>query len=360
MSQYADRGKRASLTNRISRIMWLSGVAILVAVSFAAPSAARAATWRTCNGSPVIWRGGTDVHRNRCSIADGGLANSAYWNGLDAWNRLAGAVTGFFVNGASDCSISHGDGENEVGLVDRTTIDGANGLTILQLGPCFLGSNSIDEGDVMIANDLPFTWVWGNFLGTTGRSTFVHEFGHFFGFNHDDTHAVMRTTPPHLVTGGAEPSTNWPRDTIGVSSVYGFLTSRPNLIISSLGLSAGNLVQRLDPSINVAICRGATRTTRVYVGNSGNVASGTYTLRVRLSPLAPPGGYTSGSTVVATFSHAIGAFGEGTFDLPFTVPAGLSDGSYFIYVDMDSGNAVPEANEGDNTTVSSTLLSISC
>jgi hypothetical protein len=346
------------------RATWLLGLAVvlagLAAVSLAAPPSARAAVWRTCNGAPVIWRGGTNVHRNRCSIADSGPINSAYWNGLDAWNRLAGAVTSFFVNGSSDCSISHGDGENEVGLVDRTTIDGANGLTILQLGPCFVGSNSIDEADVMIANDLSFTAVWGNYLGTTGRGTFVHELGHFFGFNHEDAHTIMRTTPPHLVTGGVEPATSWPRDAIGVSSVYGFVSSRPNLIVSALGLSSGGNVQTLDPAITFGMCRGGNRTTRIYVGNSGNVASGTYTLRIRLSPLAPPAGYTSGATAVATFSHAIGAFGEGTFDLPFTIPTGLADGTYHVYVDMDPGNAVPEAVEGDNTTVSAMRLQVNC
>lgn len=331
----------------------------VLAVTLISP-AARAATWRTCNGSPVIWRGGADVHRNRCSLPDSGLINSAYWNGIDAWNRLAGAIDGFFVNNASDCTINHNDGESEIGLVDRSVIDGSNGLTILQLGPCFVGSNSIDEADVMIANDLNFIAPFGDFLGTTGRATFVHEMGHFFGFNHEDAHTVMRTTPPHLITGGAEPATNWPRDTVGVSAVYGFVTARPNLVVSALGVSAGGGVQTLDTAGTFGMCRGGSRTVRVYLGNSGNVASGTYSLRVRLSPLAPPSGYTSTATTVAIFSHSIGAFGEGTFDLPFTVPASLANGLYYLYVDMDSGAAIPEILEGDNSTVSATRIQISC
>lgn len=335
-------------------------VALAVAAFAFAPSPAAAATWRTCNGSPVIWRGGADVHRNRCSIADSGVVNSAYWNGIDSWNRLAGAIHGLFVNNASDCTINHNDGESEIGLVDRSVIDGANGLTILQLGPCFVGSNSIDEADVMIANDLNFVAPFGDFLGTTGRATFVHEMGHFLGFSHEDAHTVMRTTPPHLLTGGAEPATNWPRDTIGISAVYGFLTSRPNLLVSALGVGASGGVQTLNPSGTFGMCRGGNRTVRVYLGNAGNVASGTYALRVRLSPLPPPGGYTATTTTVAVFSHAIGAFGEGTFDLPFTVPTSLPDGLYYLYVDMDSGGAVPEALEGDNTTVSAMRIQISC
>lgn len=336
-----------------------AALAALAALATLAPSAS-AAVWRTCNGSPVIWRGGADVHRNRCSIADSGVVNSAYWNAIDAWNRLAGAIDGLFVNNASDCSISHGDGESEIGLVDRSVIDGANGLTVLQLGPCFVGSNSIDEADVMIANDLNFAAVLGDFLGTTGRATFVHELGHFLGFGHEDAHTVMRTTPPHLITGGVEPATNWPRDTVGVSAVYGFRTPRPNLVVSALGVSPGGAVQTLDPQGTFGMCRGGTRNVRIYLGNSGNVASGSYALRVRLSPLAPPAGYTATTTTVASFTHAIGAFGEGTFDLPFTIPSSLGNGLYYLYVDLDAGSAVPEALEGDNTTVSAMRIQISC
>jgi hypothetical protein len=333
---------------------------LAAAALLAAAPAVEAAVWRTCNGSPVIWRGGTSVHRNRCSIADSGPTNTAYWNGIDAWNRLAGAITSFFVNATSDCSVDHNDGENEFSLVDRATIDGNNGLTMLQLGPCFLGANDLDEADVMLANDLNFAPVWGNFLGTTGRSTFVHEVGHFFGFNHEDAHDVMRTSPPHLVTGGAEPSVNWPSDTAGVSAVYGFISSRPNLVASALGV-VGGVVQTLDPNVALTLCRGTARTTRVYIGNSGNLATGTYGIRVRMSSLSPSaGGYTAATTVVATFTHSLAAFSQGTFDLPYTIPSTLPDGTYFLYVDLDPAGSITETVEGDNTTVSTTLFHISC
>lgn len=320
---------------------------------------AEAARWRTCNGSPVIWRGTLNVHRNRCSIPDTGNVNSAYWNGVRQWDRLASEVDGFFVNPATDCTIHHGDGQNEVGLTDRANIDGANGVTILQLGLCFIGSNDIDEADILIANDLSFTPQPGNFRGTTGRSTFVHEFGHFFGFLHDDVHAVLRTTPPHLITGGAEPSTVWPSDTTGMNTLYGFSTTRPNLLPSALGV-VGTTVQTLDAATTVNMCRNATGTTRVYLGNSGNAASGTYNLRVRLSTTPPFAGYTGTTGVAATFTHAIAAFSQGTFDLGFRVPATLPNGTYFIYVDMDHTRTITEILEGDNTTVSARRIRVTC
>jgi hypothetical protein len=329
------------------------------AAMFAMTGAAEAARWRTCNGSAVKWRDTLNIHRNRCSIADAGLVNSAYWNGMRQWDRLSNVVDGTFVNSASDCFITHGDGQNEVGLVNRANIDGANGLTVLQLGICFIGSNSIDEADVMVANDMSFTPRNGNFLGTTGRSTFVHEFGHLFGFLHDDVHAVLRTSPPHLLTGGAEPSTVWPSDTIGMKSLYGFSTSRPNLLPSALGVPSG-FAQTLDPASTVTVCRGGTSSTRVYLGNSGNVGSGTYNLRIRLNTTGPMTGYSLSTSVAASFTHSLGAFSQGTFDLGFTVPWSLPDGIYFIYTDMDHTGTITEILEGDNTTVSAKRIRVNC
>jgi hypothetical protein len=324
-----------------------------------AETAAEAARWRTCNGSPVIWRGTLDVHRNRCSIPDTGNVNSAYWNGVLQWDRLSTEVDGFFVNPATDCSIRSGDSQNEVGLANRSVIDGANGVTFLRLGLCFIGSNDIDEADILLANDLSFAPSVGNFLGTTGRSTFVHEFGHFFGFLHEDAHDVMRTTPPHLLTGGVEPSTVWPSDTIGMSSLYGFSSTRANLLPSALGV-VGGIVQTLDPPTTVNLCRGATTSTRVYLGNSGDAASGTYNLRIRLNTTPPFAGYSLNTQVVAAFTHSLGAFAQGTFDLGFTLPSSLPNGTYFIYIDMDHTGSITEILEGDNSTVSAKMIQVSC
>ncbi len=333
--------------------------ALVFAALCAVTGAAEAASWRTCNGSAVKWRGTLNIHRNRCSIADTGIVNSAYWNGMRQWDRLSNVVDGTFVNGAGDCVIHHGDGQNEVGLVNRANIDGNNGLTILQLGLCFIGSNDIDEADVMVANDMNFTARNGNFLGTTGRSTFVHEFGHLFGFLHENAHAVLRTSPPHLITGGSEPSTVWPSDSIGMNSLYGFAVARANLLPSALGVVGGS-AQTLDPSSTVTVCRGGSSSTRVYLGNSGNIGSGTYNLRVRLSTTAPMAGYSGSTTVVSSFTHSIGAFSQGTFDLGFTVPFWLADGTYFIYTDMDHTSSIAEIVESDNRTVSAKRIRVNC
>ncbi|WP_158623418.1 CARDB domain-containing protein [Corallococcus sp. CA053C] len=320
---------------------------------------AGAAAWDTCNGSPVKWYSGPAVSRNRCSIPDSGNVNTAYWNGLRQWDDLSRIVSAFNVNPVTDCALDHSDGQNEIGLCDRAAIDGNNGVTYSTVGVCFIGSNGIDEADVCIASDLDFTPRNGNAFGTSGRSTFVHESGHFFGFKHEGGHSILRTSPPHLVTGGYEASTLWPTNAQGMRDLYGYTQTKPNLLPSAMGV-VGDVAQTLDPAGSRAVCRGTSTSVKFYVGNLGNAAVASYTLRVRLSPTAPPAGYSESTNVVASFGHSLAAFSEGTYSLGFVVPAGLPFNTYYVYLDMDPEGAVAELRENDNTTVSAMLLRVEC
>ena len=114
------------------------------------------------------------------------------------------------------------------------------------------------------------------------------------------------------------------------------------------------------PAARRGRCRGGSSTTRVYLGNSGNVGSGTYNLRIRLNTTAPMAGYSLNTNVVASFTHSIGAFSQGTFDLAFSVPWWLPDGVYFIYTDMDHTSTITEILEGDNRTVSAKRIRVNC
>ncbi|WP_147442720.1 hypothetical protein [Corallococcus sp. AB049A] len=320
---------------------------------------AGAAAWDTCNGTPVKWYSGPAVYRNRCSIPDSGNVNAAYWNGLRQWDDLSHIVSGYNVNAATDCALDHSDGQNEIGLCDRASIDGNNGVTYSVVGLCFIGSNGIDEADVCIASDLDFTPRIGSAFGTSGRSTFVHEAGHFFGFKHEGGHSILRTSPPHLVTGGYESSTLWPTNAQGMNALYGYSVTKPNLLPSAMGV-VGDVAQTLDPSGTKSVCRGTAQSVKFYVGNLGNAAVSSYSMRVRLSPTAPPNGYYESTNVVGTFNHSLGAFSEGIYSLGFTVPASLPFNTYYVYLDMDPAGAVDELKENDNTTVSAMVLRVGC
>ena len=334
-------------------------IAGFVAVLALGSVEAGAAAWDTCNGSPVKWYSGPAVYRNRCSIPDSGNVNTAYWNGLRQWDDLSRIVSAYNVNPVTDCALDHSDGQNELGLCDRAALDGNNGVTYSTVGVCFIGSNGIDEADVCIASDLDFTPRNGNAFGTSGRSTFVHEVGHFFGFKHEGGHSILRTSPPHLVTGGYEASTLWPTNAQGMRDLYGYTQTKPNLVPAAMGV-VGDVAQTLDAAGSRAVCRGTSTSVKFYVGNLGNAAVASYSMRVRLSPTAPPQGYSESTNVVATFGHSLGAFAEGTYSLPFVVPPGLPFNTYYVYLDLDPQGVVGELRENDNTTVSAMLLRVEC
>jgi hypothetical protein len=319
---------------------------------------AGAAAWDTCNGSPVKWYDRPVVYRNRCSIPDSGNVNTAYWNGLRQWDDLSRVIMSYNVNPVTDCSMNHSDRQNEIGLCDRAALDGNNGVTYSTVGVCFVGSNGIDEADVCIASDLDFTPRNGNAFGTSGRSTFVHELGHFFGFKHEGGHSILRTSPPHMVTGGYEASTLWPTNAQGMNTLYGYAQTKPNLLPSAMGV-VGDVAQTLDPAGTRAVCRGTTQPVRFYLGNLGNAAA-SYSMRLRLSSTAPPNGYSESTNIVATYNHSLGAFAEGIYTLSLTVPATLPFNTYYIYLDMDPAGVVDELRENDNTTVSTMLLRVDC
>lgn len=56
---------------------------------------------------------------------------------------------------------------------------------------------------------------------------------------------------------------------------------------------------------------------------------------------------------------SLSGFSEGTFSLPFNVPD-VSNGTYYIHVDIDPYSEVSEVREGDNRTVSGMRVVVTC
>jgi hypothetical protein len=315
----------------------------------------RAAEWETCNGCPVKWRGTLSIHRNSCSIPDTGNINTSYWNGVKQWDDLTSEVDNFMVRPVSDCSFDANDGMNEIFLADREDeLDGNNGVTFYSAGACFLGCNDIDEADIGIANDLPFTDPSAVSLANEGRGTFVHEFGHLFGFlDENDGHGAMHQTPRPYV-GGSASATVWGNDTTGLNTVYGLNSSLPNLLPSAYQIS-GTTISLLETG-TVTVCRGTSRNIRFRLTNSGKGSSGTYQLNIWLRTNS--GG--SGGAQVATFTHSLGAFSFWSGTLSFNIPSNLPYGTYYIFVKMDHTSSISEVREGDNLTRSGQRLNVNC
>lgn len=163
----------------------------------------------------------------------------------------------------------------------------------------------------------------------------------------------MKQTP-RAYTGGDQTASVFPSDTMGVDALYGLDSANSNLLPSAMNVS-GTALSLLETG-TASACRGSARNIRFYLGNSGKGNSGTYSLRLRLTTSSTG----AGGTTVSTFTHSLSAFAQGVYVLPFVVPASLANGTYYIWVDMDYTSSINEVREGDNSTRSGQLLSITC
>src|SRR5438046_1824973 len=77
------------------------------------------------------------------------------------------------------------------------------GFFIASHANAFVFSSSWEEADVFAASDLNFGKVQQDTLvSNSGRSTFMHEFGHAHGLDHAQNFNNMRVPQPRPVVGG--------------------------------------------------------------------------------------------------------------------------------------------------------------
>ena len=323
-----------------------------VAVMWAAP--AQGATMSTCVGRTVMWYTTPQIHRMRCTIPDSGSdsVNQAYWNGALQWDELMSGNSSYWVRPYSDCTVDYEDEMSEVGIAHPSHFDDdAIGYTVTLMNPC----HKIIAADVLVSWDLPFGNPRGNFLGANGRATFVHEFGHFYGFEHEETHSVMRSSTPDLVTGGPQAATLWPNDAWGIRNWYGMQdTTKPNLLPSAMGIVGGS--PALLNTGTETICRGSPTNLKFYFGNAGAVDTGSFNIRIRLN--TSPDDF-AGGTLGTNYAFSLWAFSGSIQQLNFFVP-NVPYGDYYVHVDMDRNGLISELREHDNTTVSGKKLRINC
>jgi hypothetical protein len=148
-------------------------------VAFFLVSQANAYTYLSCNGSPILAKYiPYSTVLNTCSMPWESDQTDAYFHSIAEYWNAGEAVQHYGYWGADRCYITHGDGWWDVALVPREDIGGAQGLTAVMRSTCVL-SSSIEEADVMIANDLPFSNPDEAFLAYyDGRTAMLHEFGH--------------------------------------------------------------------------------------------------------------------------------------------------------------------------------------
>ena len=238
-------------------------------------SQAHAFRFLKCNGNPIVWSDPFEMMQNTFSIPGGSTRADAMINAVDRWNGVIGMknMVSMSVFGTTGKVIFTGDGQNDVAVTAPVNIGGNNGLTLMIRSWCVL-SSSWSEADVFVASPLSFGPVPENSLtSTSGRSTFLHEFGHAHGLLHQQRANVMRTPQPRPVVGGTgETMDVLPDDAAGGRFLYpsGFLEI--NLFASAFRRTSGDQIV-LNQTGTQTFCSkgGGTLTLNSTIGNNGSI-----------------------------------------------------------------------------------------
>jgi hypothetical protein len=213
-----------------------------------------------------------------------------------------------------------------------------------------------------------------------GEGIFIHEFGHFFGFDHANRNVTISSGYYSVLLGyGVEspgagpgigswtttnlPDTLWPGDVYGLHSIYGVGDIRPNLKIATYGpgISSANPGQVPFDGPNISVCQGASLSTRFYVGNAGATGVSSYKVSLRIGQdYIPTYPYFSNHLLGEWTQPAIAAYNENPFvTISFKVPD-LPLGEYQLKYKLDSSDQISETEEEDNYGTSSRRITINC
>jgi hypothetical protein len=249
------------------------------------------------------------------------------------------------------------NGYNEVVFAESAdAIDGANGVTTLQLDACtwWFESQHIQEFDIEFNPER--TWQFGapdpvRRGNTNFRHTATHELGHALGLLHfDDAMAVMITTSPANKAwyGG---TADWrvvphPDDSYSARVLYPFSGTHRDIAVSAFELQSQGITAVAMADTTVTLTRGQSFNMRASFGNLGNVSEN-FGIRIYLSNNET---ISTADTLVASGTGWADPGVFHTFTWPIVVPSSVPSGEYFLGVILDPENNIPELLEGNNST----------
>jgi hypothetical protein len=281
---------------------------------------------------------------------------------MGRWNLVAGMADRFNNFGTSSGSgITHGDGRFDAAVVNSSDIGNNNGLTKVfwNVSCNTIIRRKIIEADVMVAAHLAFGNPSESTLVTTGRGTFVHEFGHALGLKHFQGFNMMRATQPRPLFGGpGEHIDILPDDAAGGRALYPVSGTHRNLLSTAHRRNPSNDTILLNQLGTVFACSGGGGSLGVNatVANNGNVNI-TQTERWFVSTNSTAYGGTQ------VFQWAGSTYNAGsaiTVLRTFTLPA-LSVGTYRLFHAVDALNQHSETREDDNVAREALIIEvISC
>lgn len=307
--------------------------------------------YTTCNGNPIVWSGPFFVLQNLGSISSGGSREKAVDNAIGRWNGIIGMTDMVikFPGGSGGTTITTGDGVNDVAVAPRANIGGNNGLTLLTYSLCVFES-SWGEADIFAASDLSYATVQQDVLvSNSGRSTFMHEFGHAVGLDHHQLFNNMRTPQPRGVVGGTgETIDALPDDAAGGRFLYPTGNDEINLFATAQRLKTSTDQILMNHTGAVAFCSsgGQSITLNSTVGNNGT-KNVTQNERWWVSTSSNAFKFTDGIQIFGWNNSTFKANKVLTRQVTFDMPA-LPVGSYFLFHGVDAKKEVDESREDDN------------
>lgn len=234
----------------------------------------------TCNGTPTVWDPPfLFFTRHQCSIPDASDRADAYFRMIEETNQAAEDVAfASKVFPPDHCTGVFGDDVNDVQVVDRADIDGANGLTHVERTFC-VTSDSIAEADVLVASDMPFdNPVNPTFLqGNHGRGAMLHEMLHAHGLGHEVTLSPMQANAPQPLIGGTgQHFALFGDDALGLRTIYPGASTMVNGAVSAhrVRTSDGAILENMPRVFATpAVCPGDVIPITFTVTNVGSSAN---------------------------------------------------------------------------------------
>jgi hypothetical protein len=338
-----------------------TGAALLSGFFFMA-SYADAFTFRKCGGEKVVWDDPFEMVQNTASIPFGSKKEESLDKAIGRWTGVIGMQN--MVSMSSDVTtlpiIFLNDGQNDVAVTPRSEIGGNNGLTVMVRDACIVGGDmEWVEADVMVASDLDFGKVAENVLtATSGRSTFLHEFGHAHGLDHHQRFNNMRTPQPRPLVGGpGETLDVLPDDAQGGRFLYPTPFVEINLFASAHRLKGSPNQVDLNNQGTLSFCSSTGGTLKVNStgGNNGAIDL-TQTERWWLSQ--SDHAYTGGVQVGQASNTTFTANKAKTKQVTLTIPTYLTTGAYFLYHGVDMLHEIEESREDDNAVREALVIQV--
>ena len=311
-------------------------------------SQAGAFVFFTCSGDPVVWEDPFEVTVNTDSIPNGTPPDTALQNAINRWNGVQGMknMVSFSLFSSSGPNIGIDDGQNDVGLVNPANIGGNNGLTILVHSLCVL-SSSWQEADVVVSINLDFGPVAEDQLTTTsGRASFLHEYGHAHGLTHHQRFKVMRKSQPRPVVGGTGATVDvLPDDANGGRFLYPNGNQEVNVFASAFRrTSKDKIVLNHTGSITACSAGGGSVTLAATTGNNGTINL-TQTERWWVSTNS--NAHNGGIQIFQLNNVSVDAGKVKQETVSFKLPP-LPVGTYFLFHGVDVLDNLTESREDDN------------